>query len=165
MKNYDVGNRIIIIGCPGSGKSRLSELLQKRTGLPLFHLDALWWKEDRTHVSRAAFDDALQAILQGEKWIVDGDYSRTHEVRFSACDTVIFLDFPEEICMKGIAERIGQKRDDLPWVEHELDPELVELVQTYPEKNRPEVCSLIERYPEKKVLIFHTREEVDAWIS
>ena len=160
----DIGSRIIILGCPGSGKSTLARTLQTKTGLPLFHLDNIWWKEDRTHISREDFDRKLAEILAGEKWIIDGDYSRTYEPRFLACDTVIFLDYSEAECMKGIEERIGQARTDIPWNEDRLDPQLVEQVRNYRTENRPKVYELIEKHPDKKVLIFETRSKLQDWI-
>ena len=165
MEDPTVGNRIILLGCPGSGKSTLAKNLQLRTGLPLYHLDSIWWKADRTHITREEFDRQLQKILQGEKWIIDGDYSRTYEPRFLACDTVIFLDYSEEECMTGIRERIGKTRSDIPWNEDIPDPELVEQVAAYREEKRPKVLSLIEKNPEKKVLVFRTRAQAQEWIS
>ena len=85
----------IIIGCSGSGNSTFAKKLHAKTGLPLFHLDNLWWKADRTHISREEFDNKLAEIVGQDSWIINGDFSRTYEVRFSACDTVISLDFPE----------------------------------------------------------------------
>ena len=161
----DIGSRIIILGCPGSGKSTLAKELQKRTGLPLFHLDNVWWKEDRTHIGRDEFDQKLQTIMQEEKWIIDGDYSRTYEPRFLACDTVIFLDYSKEECMNGITDRIGKDRSDIPWTDHQLDPALVEQVKRYQKENRPAVYRLIEKYPDRHTLIFRTRAEADAWVS
>ncbi|MBO4289097.1 MAG: AAA family ATPase [Lachnospiraceae bacterium] len=155
-----VGNRIIVLGCPGSGKSTLARSLQQKTGLPLIHLDNVWWKADRTHVTREEFDLRLQEILQGERWIIDGDYSRTYEPRFVRCDTVIFLDYGEEECMKGITERIGTVRPDIPWTEDKLDPELAEKVRNYRTVNRPKLYSLMEKYPDKRLLIFKTRAEL-----
>ena len=35
--NY--GNKIIVLGCPGSGKSTFSKKLHELTQLPLIHLD------------------------------------------------------------------------------------------------------------------------------
>ena len=157
--------KIVILGAAGSGKSTFARKLHEKTGLPLIHLDNVWWKADRTHVSRAEFDRRLREILQGEAWIIDGDYSRTYEPRFAACDTIIFLDYDTEVCMRGIAERVGKNRPDMPWVETELDPELVELVQNYRAKNRPEVYRLIGQYPEKQAIIFPTREQAEEWLS
>lgn len=159
------GTRIIILGAPGSGKSTFASALQEKTGLPLYHLDNIWWKADRTHISRAEFDRRLREILQGERWIIDGNYSRTYEMRFAACDTVIFLDYSEEVCLRGINERIGKSRKDLPWIETEPDPELVELVKNYRVENRPEVYRLIEKYAGKQAVIFKTREQSEKWLA
>ena len=96
-----LGQKILVIGCAGSGKSTFSKNLRDITGLPLFHLDNIWWKPDRSHVSREKFDRKLDEILLTDRWILDGDYSRTYETRFQACDTVIFLDYPLQRCTKG----------------------------------------------------------------
>ena len=165
MKNPSIGHRILILGCPGSGKSTFARALAARTGLPLVHLDTVWWRADGTHVSREAFDRALDGLLRGEQWIMDGDYSRTYEVRVRAADTVIFLDYPEEVCMAGIRARVGQKRPDIPWTESTLDPELVALVQNYRRDDRPALLSLLQKYPEKRALIFTARQEADRWLS
>ena len=165
MENTAVGRKIIILGCPGSGKSTLARQLHARTGLPLIHLDNIWWKEDRTHITRPEFDSRLQEILQGDRWIIDGDYSRTYEPRFLACDTVVFLDYDEEECMKGITGRIGEIRTDIPWVEDRPDPELVEQVRNYRNKNRPSVLALIGKYPDKQLFVFKTREQAQAWLQ
>ena len=160
-----LGQKIIVLGCPGGGKSVFSKRLHDVSGLPLIHLDNLWWKPDRSHISREEFDRKLEEILQGDKWILDGDYSRTYEVRFQACDTVFFLDYGFEECLSGIKERVGKERRDIPWIEHELDPELVKQVEKYSIMNRPVVLSLIEKYSGKNNFIFQSRAEADAWIS
>ena len=160
-----IGEKIIVLGCPGSGKSTFSRRLSEITHLPLFPLDAIWWKADRTHITRDEFDSQLAAILRGGQWILDGDYSRTYEVRFRACDTVIFLDFPEEVCLGGIEQRLGEARPDLPWTDFELDPALVQQVRAYAAENRSAIVSLIGKYPEKNAIVFRTRKEADDWLQ
>ena len=165
MSKPFIGNRILILGCPGSGKSTFARALGERTGLPVVHLDNIWWRADGTHVSREEFDRALGELLQGERWILDGDYSRTVEVRLRAADTAICLDYPEEVCMAGITARVGQERPDMPWTESTLDPELVAMVQNYARDSRPALLSLFQKYPEKQVIIFTSRDEADRWLS
>jgi len=99
--------KIIVIGCPGSGKSTFSLKLNSITGIPLYHLDNVWWRSDRTHITRDEFDEELADITSRDSWIIDGNYSRTYETRIAACDTVFFLDFDEDVCMQGIIGRIG----------------------------------------------------------
>ena len=67
--------------------------------------------------------------------------------------------------MKGIIDRVGTKREDIPWTEKTLDPELVQLVQNYRTADRPVLFSLMEKYPAKQKIIFQTRSEVDQWVS
>ena len=160
-----IGNRIIVLGCPGSGKSTLARRLSEKTGLPLIHLDNLWWRADGTHITREAFDDRLARVLSGDRWIVDGDFHRTCEARFMACDTVIFLDYDEATCLRGIAERVGTARPDIPWVETRLDPELVKLVRGYRDTNRPVIYELMQKYPDRQALIFQNRCEAERWLS
>ena len=165
MDHMEIGNRIILLGCPGSGKSTFARRLHEFTGLPLIHLDKVWWKEDRTHISREEFDRRLESLMQEDAWILDGNYNRTNELRIQACDTVFFLDFPEDVCMQGIINRVGQRRSDIPFVEEQLDPELVKLVQDYKTDNRPRVYSLLKKYPGKNAIIFKSREQLERWAS
>ena len=159
------GQKIIVLGCPGSGKSTFSRKLHSASGLPLIHLDNVWWKSDRTHITREEFDRKLDEILQGDKWILDGDYSRTYEVRFQACDSIFFLDYGFKECMNGVKERVGKERSDIPWTEREIDPELVKQVEKYNTGNRPVVLALMEKYSEKNSYIFRSRAEADAWLN
>lgn len=69
--------KIMVIGCPGAGKSTFSRALQGKIGLPLFYLDMLFWNCDKTNVSREEFDQKLSDILKQDKWIIDGNYGRT----------------------------------------------------------------------------------------
>ena len=165
MEKPSIGNRIIVLGCPGSGKSTFARALAARTGLPLIHLDSVWWRADGSHISRDEFDRALSELLAGEKWIMDGDYSRTYEVRLRAADTVIFLDYPEDVCMAGIVGRLGEERPDMPWTESALDPELVAMVKNYARDNRPVLLDLLRRYADRQVLVFTDRTRADRWLS
>ena len=157
--------KIVVLGCTGSGKSTFSEKLHNSTGLPLYHLDNIWWKPDRTHITREEFDAILDDLVKRDRWIIDGDYSRTYEKRISACDTVIFLDYGEEVCMNGIVERVGKDRGDIPWTESCLDPELVKHVKKFETENKPILCKLFEKHKDKKIITLHTREEADELIN
>lgn len=165
MEKPSIGNRITVLGCPGSGKSTFARALAARTGLPLIHLDSVWWRADGSHISRDEFDRALAELLAGEKWIMDGDYSRTYEVRLRAADTVIFFDYPEDVCMAGIVGRLGEERPDMPWTESALDPELVAMVKNYARDNRPVLLDLLRRYADRQVLVFTDRTRADRWLS
>ena len=158
--------RVIVIGCPGSGKSTLSRELHRITGLPLYHLDLLRWNADRTFVSRETLLEKLSPILASERWIIDGNYASTMELRLQACDTVIFLDYPAEVCEGGYLGRRGVPRPDMPWTERddEIDEEFLSMIRNYGRDNRPAVLELLEKYSEKRRFVFRTREEAEAFL-
>lgn len=157
--------RIIVIGCPGSGKSTFSIKLHEITGIPLFHLDMMYWNSDKTTVDKPTFSKRLTDVLKNEKWIIDGNYASTMDLRMQASDTVIFLDFPLEVCLDGIEKRKGKPRVDLPWTETEDDAEFVEFIKNYNTENRPRVMKLLEKYSDKNIFIFKSREEADEFLS
>ena len=157
--------KVIVIGCPGSGKSTLSKSLAVITGIPLYHLDMMYWNADKTTVGKAVFLERLTLALKEEEWIIDGNYSSTMEMRMAACDTVIFLDYPTDVCLDGIRARRGKARSDIPWVENEDDAEFIEFIKTFKEKERPKVISLIGKLPDKSVIILKSREESDIFLK
>ena len=157
--------KVIVIGCPGSGKTTFAEKLSDKTGIPLFYLDAIWHKPDRTHISREEFDMRLSEILALELYIIDGNYSRTVERRIAACDTVFLFDLSTETCLDGAISRIGKKRNDMPWIDTELDPRLKEEIEQFKVKNLPEIYDLLEKYGDgKRIVVFKSREEADAFL-
>ena len=158
--------KIIVIGCPGSGKTTFAEKLHKCTDLPLYHLDAIWHKPDKTHIPREEFDKRISEIFATDKWIIDGNYKRTIEMRLRECDTVFLFDLPTDICLKGATERIGKGRYDLPWIETELDPEFRHFIEDFPTDTLPYIYKLLEEYKkDKKIIIFHSRKQADDFIE
>ena len=160
-----IGNKIIVIGLPGSGKSTFSKELHNITKLPLYHLDNIFWKADRTNISREEFDLKLGEILKEDSFIIDGLYHRTMEVRMQASDTIIFLDYPLELCLEGVKARVGTKRTDIPWVEETLDPEFVQYIINSNDTGLAKIKNLLDKYKDKKIVIFKTREEANDFLN
>ena len=158
-------NKVIVIGCPGSGKTTFSEKLHQKTNLPLYYLDAIWHKPDKTHIARSEFDERLHEILKEDFWIIDGNYQRTLETRLQYCDTVFLFDLPVEVCLEGAVSRLGKGRYDMPWIEKELSLEFKQQIELFPINKLPQIYELLEKYKEKNVIIFKTRKEMDDYLK
>lgn len=156
--------KVIVVGCPGSGKTFFSRELQKKTGLPLYHIDLMYWEKDKSVVPKEIFLSRMQEAISKEAFIIDGNYGSTMELRFQACDTVFFLDYPVEVCLGGEKERRGKERPDLPWTEEKEDKEFIDFIKNFREKNRPIILDLIRRYPEKEIHVLTNREETAEYL-
>ena len=83
----------------------------------------------------------------------------------AACDTVIFLDYPLEVCLDGVKERRGKPRSDMPWIETEEDAEFIEFIKNYNVQQKPKVLELLEEYGDKNIVICKSREQADAFLN
>ena len=151
--------KILVIGCPGSGKSTFSRALHDKTGIPLYYLDMLYWNTDKTTVGREIFRARLADILAKESYIIDGNYQSTMETRLEKCDTVFFLDYDSETCLSGILSRRGKPRPDMPWIETEEDTDFTDYIKSFSSESRPKIISLLEKYKDKSIVVFESREE------
>ncbi len=157
--------RILIIGRPGSGKSTFARALKELTGLPLYYLDMLYHKPDKTTASQQEFDKKLQPLLVQDAWILDGNYARTLPLRLTYCDTVFWLDYPLDVSLKGIASRMGQPREDMPWTETMPDPEFLDFVKDFDKTEKGKIEYALSQCAKKNIIIFHSRKESEAFLK
>src|ERR1051326_8693301 len=88
-----------------SGKSVLATRIAAQTGLPLIHLDALFWKPGWVETPRDEWRRTVEELVEGDAWVMDGNYGGTLDLRLAACDTVLFLDFPPIVCLCRVLKR------------------------------------------------------------
>ena len=157
--------KVIIIGCCGSGKSTFARQLHACTNIPLVYLDQLNWNVDKTTVEKNVFLNRVNEVIKQKEWIIDGNYGSSIEMRMQACDTVFFLDYPVDVCIQGIHERVGKVRTDIPWVEDEVDEDLIEFVRNYEKEDRPEILELLSKYKEKDIHIFRNRKDAKIYLE
>ncbi|OEL03787.1 AAA family ATPase [Staphylococcus succinus] len=110
-------NKIIVIGSSGSGKSTLSRQLSNILDIPVYHLDALFWKPNWVMTTKDEQIDIQKALLEKSKWIIDGNYTGILEDRLQLADTIIFLNLPRKICyyrvFKRLFKNMGKTRPDM----------------------------------------------------
>lgn len=154
--------KIIVVGCPGSGKSTFSKKLHKATGIELFHLDALYWNKDCNHISRQEFISKQKEIFKKESYIIDGNFRNTLEIRILHSEVVFFFDLPTEICIKGAKNRKGNRPEmpcDLP-----ANDDLIDFIKNFNSVVKPIMLNLFEKY-NANVITFHSHGEADEYIE
>jgi len=162
--------RILIIGCSGAGKSTLARALRERLGLPVIHLDQLWWQKDWSHVTREEFDSRLAMALNMDRWIIDGNYSRTMEMRLQKCDTIIYLDFNRWECLLGMFQRVlgnyGKVRPDMgDGCPERFDWDFVKWIWNFNKQNRVRNYTWIAKTKHAKAVVLKSRREVKQFLA
>ncbi|MBQ2546438.1 MAG: topology modulation protein [Clostridia bacterium] len=166
-------NRVLVIGGCGAGKTTFAKKLAAITGLPLTHLDVLGWRGDWEKVPRGEFDEALAAVLREERWIIDGNYTRSLPERLRRADMVFWFDLPGIACLAGVVGRVirnhGQARDDMGGNCREtLDRERFAFFRyalTMNRKIRPRIRAALDDAPGVEVTVFHARRQADRYLD
>ena len=87
------GRRINVVGTTGSGKTTVAAEIAQRLDLPHIELDALFWKPDWGQTPDDEFLPRVDAATRGDRWILDGNYSRTRPIVWPRADTIVWLDY------------------------------------------------------------------------
>lgn len=161
--------RILIVGCGGAGKSTLARQLGQKTGLPVVHLDRLWWLPGWVERDRAEFDALLAAEMNRPGWIIDGNYSRTFAWRLQRADLCLYLDFDVQTCLQGTRDRWqeykGRTRPDMTdGCPERMDEEFEGWIRAFNTNTRPAMLYTMQQsgVPYK---IFTTRAALQAWLD
>ena len=166
--------RVVILGAAGAGKSELAMDLSRRTGLPVVHLDRLFWRRGWTPAPRDEALRALAAAVRRDRWILDGNFLEAGEqdARLERADTVVFLDLPRRTCLWRVLKRLlrdrGRSRADLPeGCEEGIDLPLLRWIWSYPRAERPRVLALLDRIAGRGVRVHRlsSRAEVRRFLD
>ena len=173
LKNLRDYPRIAVIGCPGSGKSTLARQLAEKIGHPLIHLDYHHWQPGWVPTPKDEWRAMQKQWVKGERWIIEGNYHGTMEIRFAAADLVVCLDLSRWLCLWRVLKRRGTPRPDMrPGVEetgslftNDSLQFLWFIVGQYHKKNRPTIKRLREKYPDVAFIRLRTRRAVRAFLE
>ena len=162
--------RVAVLGPVGAGKTALATEIARRTGLPVVHLDLLFWRQGWAPAPREDGLRALRAAVAGERWVIDGNFLSSDEGdedgRFGRADTVVFLDVPRTTCFRRVLTRVvrdrGRPRPDLPAGCREgIDLQLLRWIWDYPRVDRPRVLKLLAGLGDG-VAVHHLRSGADV---
>ena len=156
--------RILVIGCPGSGKTTFALKLSEKLNIPCVHLDKLFWKSGWVECSPQEFDCLLDKELKKESWIMDGNYSRTLSRRLEFSDTVVYFDYPRLLCifrvLKRVIQNYGSTRTDMADnCPERFDFEFIKYIWNFNNINRKIIIDSLKLYKNLKIFIVRNKTE------
>ncbi|MFC4410866.1 topology modulation protein [Chungangia koreensis] len=165
--------RIMVIGVSsGVGKSTFAKNLGEALNIPAVHLDSLFWKPGWVEASVEEFKDAQREVVLMERWVIDGNYSNSYDVRERHADTVIYLELPLRICLYRVFKRYwmnrGTTRPDLgEGCTEKLDVQFLKFIITTYKRRKNQMADRLRRYEEegKTVIVLKSKEEIASFLE
>ena len=163
--------RIVIIGCPGSGKSTLARRLGERLGLPVVHLDVLYWQPGWKPSGKEEFRARVAAAHAGNAWISEGDFaSLSFDLRLPRADALIVIERSRWLCLWRVVWRaITDRRDrpDLPaGCPERPDRELMLYIWNYEKGWRPQIeAARLEHGRDLPMIRLRSDREISAFMA
>ncbi len=112
--------RIAVIGRAGAGKTTVAQALADALGLPLVHLDRLYWGPAWTPFPAERFGEAQTSAVAADAWVIDGGYlsSPGGDERLRRAQVIVLVKAPLATCLWRIVRRSlarpATRRPDLP---------------------------------------------------
>jgi len=171
-----LGNRIVVIGVTGSGKTTLAGQLSHRLDLPHIELDALHWEENWTPVPKNRFRQKVQAALAGEYWVVDGNYSKVRDLIWPRAQTLIWLDYSLSFILwrqisRGLRRIVTREKlwnnNRETWRKFfSRDSLILWAIKTHPRRRR-EIPQLLKQAEHAHLQTIHLRsaKETEEWLA
>jgi adenylate kinase family enzyme len=89
-----LGRRIAVLGMTATGKSTLAKHLAGLLGVPHVELDGIVHGPNWVDLSNEEFHARTADALNGDGWVVDGNYAAVRDLTIGQAETVIWLDYP-----------------------------------------------------------------------
>lgn len=163
--------RVLVIGSGGAGKSTFAQRLAARTGLPVVHLDARYWRAGWEPTPPDEWQDVVRELVARDTWVMDGNYGGTLDVRLAACDTVIFLDLPRLVCLWRVVRRWARHRggtrpDMAPGCNEQLSFEFLRWIWGYPTRQRPGILRRLSTLAAgQRTVVLRSTSDVERFLA
>ena len=161
----------MVIGSGGSGKSVFSRRLAARTGLPVIHLDREYWGPGWQPMPEEQWEARVRELVGGDRWILDGNFGGTMQLRLAAADAVVFLDLPRIVCVLNVIRRWatyrGAARPDMtPGNPEKIDRKFLAWIWGYPRTRRPGIVAQLRALPATtRVVRLTSHGAADAFLA
>jgi adenylate kinase family enzyme len=163
--------RIAIVGCSGGGKSTLARALGARLGLPVVHMDMLFWRPGWTESPIEEFLPKVEAAAAQERWIIEGGYTAASALRFARADVIVWIEAPRWLCLwrafARMALNFGRSRADLaPGCPEQFDLAFYRFIWGWDRTARPRMQAAIDRFAvEARLIRLHGDHEIKAFLA
>jgi adenylate kinase family enzyme len=163
-------NRIAIVGCSGAGKSTLAREIGARVGLPVVHLDSLFWKPGWVESDREEFRILVERAAAAERWVMDGNFTTASASRFARADLIVWIQLPMWVCLWRAfwraASAFGEVRPDLaPGCPEKIDFAFYAYIWSWNRATSPKMRAAIAAHGARaRLIVLRSDSEIAAFV-
>ncbi|MFA6941126.1 MAG: topology modulation protein [Clostridiaceae bacterium] len=162
--------RIMIIGCCGSGKSTLSKKIQERTKLPLIHLDKEYFGPDWEKPAKDEWKRKVINLCKNDKWIIDGNYISSMHIRITRADLVVFIDISRFKCLLRAVLRASRKtekhRSDMAdGCNERHDFEFYKFIWNFNKTTKPLIIQLVKQFENVELVVIKNNKDIESLLN
>ncbi|MFA6076660.1 MAG: AAA family ATPase [Candidatus Paceibacterota bacterium] len=155
--------RILIIGLQGSGKSTFANKLGKALNREVIHLDKIYYESGWKHTqTKEEWRQTIRDLVSDQKWIMDGQYNSTLDIRIPAADTIVFFNFSKFTCYYRIFKRIFSRTQPFDKAEgnfNKISWDLIKKIIYFPRQET--LAKLLPFKNSKKIFIVKNSKEAE----
>jgi adenylate kinase family enzyme len=156
----------------GVGKSTFARRLGELLGINATHLDCYYWKPGWIEAPAEEFSAAQQEIVQRDRWIIEGNYTSTIDIREPHADTVIYLELPLRVCLYRVVKRRiqyhGKTREDLTeGCPEKIDWAFIKFILTTYGRRKKKMLERMQRYASEGKTVHHLKSsaQIEGFLS
>jgi len=159
--------KVLVLGSSGAGKSTAAKELGEITGLPVVHLDSIYWQPNWVRTEKEAWQNKVKEICTMPKWIIDGNFESTLDYRLNQADTIIVLYYPRTTCLLGIFKRrmTHVRPDHLNSCKEKIDWEFFRYVWTFNRIMIPKILGKLKKLDNKKIFIIKNKKQLKKFFN
>jgi adenylate kinase family enzyme len=163
--------RILILGPSGSGKSTVCTRISRILGIPAVHLDMHFWNPNWVETPKEEWLDKVKNLTLAEKWVMDGNYTSTLQMRAAAADTIIFLEMSRRQSYLRVLTRYlryrGKTRPDITeGCPEKIDMDFIRWIWNYPRVSKPRILKFMEKLKaSKNVYFLQNQKEIEEFLK
>lgn len=157
--------RIMIMGRSGSGKSTFAYELHKKTNFPLYHLDKYFFTDYWQERNYQEFIAIQQELVNQEQWIIDGNSTKSFEMRYKRADVCLYFNFPRYLCYWRVLKRllykeikIDDRADNCP---EKVSWSLLKYMWGFQKRVNPILNLLKKNYPDVRFIEIKSDTELE----
>ncbi len=159
----------MIFGIPGSGKSTFALKVSRLLNLPLFHLDKYFFVTGWEERNYEEFLQIQKGLVDQDSWVIDGNATRSFEMRFSKADMVIYFRLNRMLCLWRIFKRLIHKHPELSdraeGCTENISFRLIKYLWGFHERVKHTIEELRLKYPEAKFYELQNDEQANTFLN